>query len=152
MVIFGRAKSSAGGCLGNTLFFVLVLFALSAYIRGCNGPYSKGQRIRNSDPCQAVRLFAEDIRIGHKGSGNSVHELSNINSECAMREIVRLLDLPDGRHLGHNTREALFNSLKRQASAISTPTPEYDPAGSLDTRRSQQQEWHEWLDKHNIKR
>ncbi len=152
VIIFGRAKSHAGGCFSTILFFMLAIFMVSAYIRGYQGPYARAQRIRNSDPCQSVVLFAEDIRIDHKSSGNSVHELSTIDSECAMREIVRLLDSRDGKHVGKSSREVLFNALKRQSLAISTQIPDYDPAGSLDTRRYQQQEWHEWLDKHNIKR
>ena len=151
-MIFQRAGSSLGGCFSTILCFVGALFLISALVRGCNSPYSRGERLRDSNPCQAAQLFSEGIKLDEKGSARSVVALSELDSDCAMRQIVRLLDLPDGRHLGKNSRKMLFESLKRRAQKISTQIPDYDPAGSLDTRRSQQQEWHEWLDKHNIKR
>lgn len=149
-MIFGRNKSGnlVGGCLANFLCFAVVLFLVSAVVRGCNGPYGRAMRARTSNPCEAARLFAVDIREDTRG--NSVFELGKLDSPCAMREIVELMDLPDGRYVGATSRQWLWESLQRQARKVAEPIPPYDPSAVLKIRKSQQAEWRSWLNAHHI--
>jgi hypothetical protein len=151
MIVFRRPKRSVAGCFSTLLFFIVVLIVFSGLVRGCQQPYWHAMRVRKSDPCLAAHLFAEDIRLDRKSSLNSEFKLSSLESACAIREIVALMDLPDGSYVNADSREDLWHSLQQQASRISQPIPNYDPAGSLETRKSEQIEWQQWLKIHNIK-
>jgi hypothetical protein len=89
-----------------------------------------------------------DIRLDMKESQNSVYELSCINSKCAMKEIVGLMDLPDGANIRAGSRKALWQALRRQAKQISRSIPPYNPEGSVATRKSEQLQWQKWLKLH----
>jgi hypothetical protein len=68
-----------------------------------------------------------------------------MDSICAMKEIVGLMDLPNGASVGAESREALWEALQRQAKRISTEIPIYHPDISLSSREGEQAQWQRWL-------
>jgi hypothetical protein len=110
MLIFGPRRKSVFSCLMTLIFGVLLVVIGALLIYSFKGPYWKAMRSRTTDPCNAARLFAVDIELDKKESLNSVYELSKLNSTCAMREIVELMALPDGRYIKQNARQALWQS------------------------------------------
>lgn len=147
-----RLEPSMLGCITTCLFYAACVGIVVILIRGYWRPYERAMRIRDSDPCKAVRLFGEEVRLNQKTAIDAVHQLTHIHTKCAIAEIVRLMDLPEGRNTGPYIREMLWKNLQSRAALISKSFPIYDPDASLQRRKREQAQWFAWLAKHKLKR
>jgi hypothetical protein len=100
----------------------------------------------DTDPCEAARLLAQDIRQDWKGSMPSLMELRKIDRPCALRKLIELMDLPNGRDLNSSFRRYIWEDVQRRTVGVSPTPPAYDPAAAQDVRRSQKMAWIAWYD------
>ena len=100
--------------------------------------------MKKSDPCRAAKLLAQDVRRDWQGSGNSLAALGRIDNPCAVGELIRLMDLPDGHWVDHNTRQWIAERVEATAKLSGGPIPRYDPGGSMDLRQRQEKDWENW--------
>src|SRR4051812_38094491 len=96
------------GCLGGLLIIGWLVLAAVTIVRGCNGPQMRGKRLLRTDPCAAAALFAEDVRGDWKGSMQSLIALSEIEQPCALYQMIKLMDLPEGRQTNQGFRRFIF--------------------------------------------
>src|SRR5688572_22412101 len=84
--------------LGALLLLAWLLIVVVTVARGCDSPWWQAGTLKDKDPCAAARLLASDVRADYKRSVASLGELKNIPDNCALHELIRLMDVPDGRH------------------------------------------------------
>jgi len=113
--------------------------------RSRSGPHREAFRIRATDPCRAAALFAADVRSDRRGSANSLIELCKMTERCALTEMVGLMDLPNSRTIGDDSRRYLWDAVKRQAASSGRSFPKYHPDAALETRTAEKSEWVKWL-------
>jgi len=99
-----------------------------------------------TDPCGAAVLLAQDVRQDWKGSMPSLMELTKIDKPCALKQLIELMDLPDGRDINTSLRRYIWEDVQRRAAAMNSFTPPYDPSAAQDTRTSQKSAWIAWYD------
>jgi hypothetical protein len=99
-----------------------------------------------TDPCGAAVLLAQDVRQDWKRSMSSLMELEKIDKPCALRQLIDLMDLPNGRDINNNFRRYIWEDVQRRTSGINASTPPYDPSGAQNVRTSQKIAWIEWYD------
>jgi len=99
------------GPLGCAMFLVVAVLAVITIARGCGSPGSRGRRLMTTDPCGAAVLLAQDIRQDWKGSMSSLMELAKIDKPCALRQLIDLMDLPNGRDINNNFRRYIWEDV-----------------------------------------
>jgi hypothetical protein len=124
-------------------FFVCV-FCLWMNYRA--SPYAVGRRLlAEGKACEAAAIFVSDIREDSKSSAYSVFSLIEIQEPCALRELVALLDLPDGEWVRHELRAEIWKAIRARVSGAG-PMPPFDPAASREERARQRRELELWLE------
>ena len=134
------------GALGWAIFIVFLLFLTSAFMRGCSRPYWRAMWLKEKDPCTASALFAADVRSDARESISSLYELAGIGSPCALRELIALMDLPDGQHVDKAFRRVIRAEIKKWPALNGIDRPPYDPDAPIEIRTRQMRAWQQWFD------
>lgn len=142
------------GCGGTVVFLIFVGFGAFVALRSCDLPYRSAERLLPTDPCAAARAFSNVVRQDDRNwSRMAVNRLSTLDSSCALRELIGLMDLPDGIHVGYYDRQIIWNAVQKKASAlnVSEELPRYSPNDGQLPREVEKKKWLEWLDKARLK-
>jgi hypothetical protein len=91
-----------------------------------------------------ARNVREDQRVH---SFDSLQVLRQMQQPCAVRELVGLMDLPDGNWVNYRYRDQIWDSTKAHFASIADMPP-YDPKAPVSLRSQQKQVWIDWLDRH----
>lgn len=134
------------GALGCAVFLAIAVLGVITILRGCTGPGSRGRRLMTTDPCGAAVLLAQDVRQDWKGSMASLMELAKIDKPCALRQLIDLMDLPNGRDINNNLRRYIWQDVQRRTAEMNSSTPPYDPSEAQDVRTRQKMAWIAWYD------
>jgi hypothetical protein len=140
------ARSTSGnnnGCIAAIALATVLLVAVLT-INTCRSPYWRAGRALSSDPCAAAVLYAEDVRRDGKRSMTSLVQLTRIPNPCALRELIGLMDLPEGVHTRRNFRLVIWKEVQRRSATLPTTRPTYDLDAPIEVRRNQQAQWREW--------
>src|SRR4051794_20742046 len=100
------------GPLGCAVFLIIAGVGVITVIRGCTGAGSRGRRLVETNPCKAAVLLAQDVRQDWKGSMSSLIELKKIDKPCALRQLIDLMDLPNGRDINNNFRQSIWDDVQ----------------------------------------
>lgn len=126
--------------------FIPISWAVSVYTNG----YSRAKRRAKSDPQEGAAMLAREVRRDLKATSvQSLLELESMEATCALRQLVELMDLPDGKVIGLESRKHLWNAVQRRVSVL-PDRPVYEPDAPLDVRTKQKAEWVAYLDRHHI--
>jgi hypothetical protein len=133
------------GCLGAVLAFAWAGAVIYSVSKGCSSPYWRAKRVEATDPCKAAALFAADVRLDTKRSTNSLIELTRIGRPCATRQLIDLMDLPDGRYVEVGERQIIADSVRERTATASRAPPRYDPDATSMQRAKQKAAWIVWF-------
>jgi hypothetical protein len=134
-------RNSKVGCSFAIAICLITTFVLVTTIRSCLSPVREAKRLIASDPCRASSKLADQVRADQRPTSyDALQLLVKIQHPCALRELVNLLDLPDGRWTSYHDREEIWAAIKSRVGSTSG-MPTYDPRGSPELRSQQKQLW-----------
>src|SRR5690349_12104011 len=125
--------------LGALLLLGWLVIVVITIRRGCDSPWWQASRLKAKDPCAAARLLARDVRADYKRSIPSLFDLREIQDNCALLELIRLLDVPDGRN-GKDIRRYAWEEIHKRAPH----GPGYDVGAPQEHRARQMADWENW--------
>lgn len=115
-------------------------------VNSCRTDLSRGKGLAQSDPDAACRFLLHGVLADHKNSIDCLDQLSRIESDTAVLDMIGLLDLPDGNWLGIEFRERLYKHLLERTSDVSSVRPKYDPGGGILSRTEAKLQWLAWFE------
>jgi hypothetical protein len=104
---------------------------------------------RTYDSVETAHLLAAIVRQNASGwSREALRLLVELRTLYSLKELVELMDVPDGRAIGQTDRETLWSAVREQAAKLdkAADMPEYDPRGSKRSRGLQKRAWLKWLE------
>jgi hypothetical protein len=90
-------------------------------------------------------LFAADVRSDTKGSIASLAKLTQIGNDCALRELIDLMDLPDRRYVDIGYRRIIAGEVAARSARYCAAHPAYDPGAATAVRLQQKEDWTRWF-------
>jgi hypothetical protein len=96
------------------------------------------------DRCAAARSLAQEVRRDTPDAPAFLQSLIAIDEDCALGELIGLLDLPDGEWIGLVQRREIWDEIQRRTTDAGGPG--YDPEGNLRIRAAQKVNWQNWME------
>jgi hypothetical protein len=149
MALVTKNTEVGSGCGAALCLVIFGCFVAFLSVRSCNNPYHAAERMVAKDTCAAAAQFAVVVRNDARGwSRNAVERLGELDSPCVLKELINLMDLPDGKYNSHFDREIIWAAIEERAkkldSSVKLP-PRYNPSGNQQYRTEQKAVWAEWL-------
>jgi len=112
-----------------------------------NTPYQKALRLVGTDPCTAATMLSSIARADDQYSVHAIVRLCELKDVCAFKELISLMDLPDGERVSKESRRRIWQTVYKKACSYSSapPIPQYDPDGPITLRAQQKTTWNRWL-------
>lgn len=138
------------GALGVLLLAVWTILVAVSVSRCSSSPFWRAKHMKAADPCRAAALYAVDVRRDWKGSIVSARELGRLNDACALKELIELMDLPDGCFNGVADRGLIAEAVRRHAAARGLAAPAFDPSATQELRVRQKATWLSWYQRNYL--